>query len=286
MNDAATPAANDPNAQCTLNGSSLFLIDSIASDPQFTHSISVPDGYTNPTLAVPKPSSGELYLHLRDDPAIANTITVPPNAATLSKNTRRRRDGGRTAARTRRAQSAEGESAAIGFTCRDDLWHRGIPMKLSRISRSVFFPALLLISLTASAELRLPKLWSDHGVIQRDRPIHVWGWGDVGARVTRNAARRHWRRRRDGKRDDRLAGTLEPLSSTAAGGRRTLHADCSEANGGDTITRHDLLMGDVWLASGQSNMEMPLSGFPGSAVLKNGAGGDQSGEPSGDPAAA
>jgi hypothetical protein len=97
VNDAATPAPNDPNAQCTLNGSSLFLIDSIASDPQFTHSISVPDGYTNPTLAVPKPSSGELYLHLRDDPTIANTITMPPNAATLSKNTA----GGVTAATPR-----------------------------------------------------------------------------------------------------------------------------------------------------------------------------------------
>jgi hypothetical protein len=47
--------------------------------------VSVPDGYTNPTLAVPRPSSGELYLHLRDDPAIANTITVPPSAATLSR---------------------------------------------------------------------------------------------------------------------------------------------------------------------------------------------------------
>jgi hypothetical protein len=85
VNDASTPAANDPNAECTLNGTSLFLIDSISSDPQFTHSVSVPDGYTNPTLAVPRPSSGELYLHLRDDPALANTITVPPSAATLSK---------------------------------------------------------------------------------------------------------------------------------------------------------------------------------------------------------
>jgi hypothetical protein len=34
---------------------------------------------------VPRPSTGELYLHLRDDPAIANTITVPANAATLSR---------------------------------------------------------------------------------------------------------------------------------------------------------------------------------------------------------
>ena len=87
VNDTATPAANDPTVQCTLNGTSLFLIDSISSDPQFTHSVPVPDGYTNPTLAVPRPTNGELYLHLRDDPAIANTITVPPGAATLSRNT-------------------------------------------------------------------------------------------------------------------------------------------------------------------------------------------------------
>jgi hypothetical protein len=86
VNDTTTPAANDPNAQCTLNGTSLFLIDSISSDPQFTHSVSVPDGYTNPTLSVPRPSSGELYLHLRDDPTIANTITVPSGAGTLTKN--------------------------------------------------------------------------------------------------------------------------------------------------------------------------------------------------------
>jgi hypothetical protein len=85
VNEAKTPEASDPNAQCTLNGTSLFLIDSISSDPQFTHSVSVPDGYTNPTLSVPRPSSGELYLHLRDDPAIPNTITVPANAATLSR---------------------------------------------------------------------------------------------------------------------------------------------------------------------------------------------------------
>jgi hypothetical protein len=87
VNATTTPAANDPNAECTLNGTSLFLIDSIASDPQFTHSVSVPDGYTNSTLSVPRPATGELYLHLRDDPTVANTIVVPPNASTLSRNT-------------------------------------------------------------------------------------------------------------------------------------------------------------------------------------------------------
>ena len=59
-------------------------------------------------------------------------------------------------------------------------------MKLPRFARAVFFPALLLISSNVSslAEVRLPKLWTDHAVIQRDRPIHVWGWADVGERVT------------------------------------------------------------------------------------------------------
>ena len=41
--------------------------------------------------------------------------------------------------------------------------------------------------------------------------------------------------------------------------------------GANTITISDVLIGDVWFASGQSNMEMPLKGFPNSAVLKNGA---------------
>jgi len=78
--ESALIPTNDPNAECVLSGSSLFLIDSIASDAKFTNSTSVPDGYMNPVLAVPKPTGSELYLHLRDDPSVTNTITVPPGA--------------------------------------------------------------------------------------------------------------------------------------------------------------------------------------------------------------
>ncbi len=82
---SATPAPPDPAAQCTLNGNSLFLIDSVSSDPQFTHSITVPDGYTSSTLNVPRPTGGELFLHLRDDPAVANTILLPGSASAASR---------------------------------------------------------------------------------------------------------------------------------------------------------------------------------------------------------
>jgi sialate O-acetylesterase len=140
-------------------------------------------------------------------------------------------------------------------------------MKLSRFPRALLFPALLFFSLAASAELRLPKLWSDHAVIQRDRPIHVWGWGDVGERVTATL-------RGGNGSDETASATTDSLghwnlylpSRPAGGGGYTL-----TVAGTNTITVSDLLMGDVWLASGQSNMELPLNGFPGSAVVKNAA---------------
>lgn len=140
-------------------------------------------------------------------------------------------------------------------------------MTLPQIARTLFLPVLLLLSSTASAEIRLPKLWSDHGVIQRDRPIHVWGWGDVGERVTATL------RGGNGGAGETASATTDSLGHwslylpprPAGGGAYTL-----TVSGTNTITLNDLLMGDVWLASGQSNMEMPLLGFPGSAVLKNG----------------
>jgi sialate O-acetylesterase len=139
-------------------------------------------------------------------------------------------------------------------------------MMLPRVSRALF-PVLLLISLTASAEVRLPKLWSDHAVIQRDRPIHVWGWADVGERVTATL------RGANGGADETASATTDSHghwslylpARSAVGGAYTL-----TIAGSNSITINDLLIGDVWLASGQSNMEMPLLGFPGSAVLKNG----------------
>jgi sialate O-acetylesterase len=144
-------------------------------------------------------------------------------------------------------------------------------MTLPRFARAVFFPTLLLITLTASAELRLPKVWSDHAVVQRDRPIHVWGWADVGDRVTATL-------RNGSGTEESAAGSTDSLGHWSlylaqrpvGGGVYTLTVSEGQM-GGSTILVRDLLMGDVWVASGQSNMEMPLLGFPGSAVLKNSA---------------
>jgi hypothetical protein len=63
--------------QCTLVGSNLFLIDSLASDAQFTTSIPVPMGFVESELSVPRPNGTLLYLKLRDDPSTVNTAVLP-----------------------------------------------------------------------------------------------------------------------------------------------------------------------------------------------------------------
>jgi hypothetical protein len=66
-----------PDEQCQLTGTDLFLIDSVASDAQFTHMVPVPAGFLNSTLSVPRPNGTLLYLKLRDNPSAVNTMVLP-----------------------------------------------------------------------------------------------------------------------------------------------------------------------------------------------------------------
>jgi len=66
-----------PDKPCQLTGNNLYLIDSVASDPQFTHTVPVPTGFLDATLSVPHPGETGLYLKLRDDPSAVSTATLP-----------------------------------------------------------------------------------------------------------------------------------------------------------------------------------------------------------------
>jgi hypothetical protein len=88
LNELKCPAT--PDLACKLSGANLFLIDSIASDRSFDHPVQVPDGFPGYSLPVPHPSSGQLYVKLRDDPSVINpTVLVaqqlPPSPAELAR---------------------------------------------------------------------------------------------------------------------------------------------------------------------------------------------------------
>jgi hypothetical protein len=58
---------SSPDKQCTLSGTNLFLIDSVASDAQFQQAVLVPHGFADSTLSVPRPNGTLLFINLRDD---------------------------------------------------------------------------------------------------------------------------------------------------------------------------------------------------------------------------
>lgn len=63
---------------CKLTGSNLFLVDSVASDPEFKQAVEVPAGFPGRALPVPRPGKSGLYLKLRDDPSVVNVAALVP----------------------------------------------------------------------------------------------------------------------------------------------------------------------------------------------------------------
>jgi hypothetical protein len=72
-----TPGEGKAEEECTLTGDKLFLIDAVSADPDFTSSISVPDGFVEGHLAIPAPKDKTLYIRLRDDPSTVDTAVLP-----------------------------------------------------------------------------------------------------------------------------------------------------------------------------------------------------------------
>jgi len=114
--------------------------------------------------------------------------------------------------------------------------------------------AFALSSLTASPALAVPQLsapYTDHAVLQRGRPLIIEGQAAAGERLTVSLAGHGTPARAD--RTGHWSAQLPPLP---AGGPYELAV--TGANGA-VLKAGDIMVGDVWLCSGQSNMELPLS---------------------------
>lgn len=124
--------------------------------------------------------------------------------------------------------------------------------------RNSFVGSLILTLLigcsSSDAPLRLHALFSDHMVLQRDASVPIWGWAEPGETVTVSPA---WG---DAVEVDASESGRWSVSvrTPDAGGPSTMNVATSDT----TITIQDIVFGEVWVGSGQSNMEMPLSGWP------------------------
>ncbi|MGB7160208.1 MAG: sialate O-acetylesterase [Tepidisphaeraceae bacterium] len=117
------------------------------------------------------------------------------------------------------------------------------------MKRTTSFVALLvvLVASSAFAEIKLPPLFADHMVLQRGMAVPVWGTVSPNQEVTIEVAGRTARATADAQGN--FVAKLPELSS--GGNAVTMTIDA----GGEKLVLNDVLIGDVWLASGQSNME-------------------------------
>jgi sialate O-acetylesterase len=112
-----------------------------------------------------------------------------------------------------------------------------------------FVVSLLALTANCSAAVTLHPLFSDRMVLQREMPVSVWGKADPGEKVQVRFAGQVVDATADA--DGKWTAQLAPMPASAES-REIVVA------GSNTITLQDVVVGDVWLASGQSNMDSPL----------------------------
>jgi sialate O-acetylesterase len=124
-------------------------------------------------------------------------------------------------------------------------------MKFSLALRSLALAGLAICHpCTASADVRLPAIFSDHAVLLSGAEVPVWGWADAGEKV-----------------EVSFAGQTKSATPDTSG-KWTVKLDALKADakpqeltvkGKNTLTVKDVLVGEVWLGSGQSNMAMTVN---------------------------
>ena len=102
----------------------------------------------------------------------------------------------------------------------------------------------------AQANVKLPKVISSHMVLQRDRPLPIWGWADPGEEVAVKLDEATATAKADAHGDWKVV-----LPAVKADGK----AHSMTISGKNKIKLDDILIGDVWIGSGQSNMAMGIA---------------------------
>ncbi|MBI5757214.1 MAG: DUF1080 domain-containing protein [Planctomycetales bacterium] len=130
-------------------------------------------------------------------------------------------------------------------------------MRISLIVRTLAVTALLSSPLCAAERLTLGSLFTDHAVLQRDIAVPVWGRAEPGLKVVVQFAGQAKPATTD--KDGKWSAKLDPLAASAEG--RTLIVKVE--SGSESLSRQDVLVGEVWVCSGQSNMAWTLKASTG-----------------------
>ncbi len=119
------------------------------------------------------------------------------------------------------------------------------------IKRSFLLLIFVLPALISMADVTLPRIFGDNMVLQRNKPINIWGWAAVGEKISVQ-----FHDQGKSAKADKSGKWQVFLSPEPAGGPFQL-----TVKGKNQVQLSNILVGEVWICSGQSNMEMPIAGW-------------------------
>ena len=128
----------------------------------------------------------------------------------------------------------------------------------------LLFLTLVFFGQTTAAQqkLKLPALVSDNMVIQQSTQINIWGWAEKNKTVEIIPS---WTKTRVSVNSDGGGKWKTTIKTPTAGGPYSIHLKSNR----ESITLKNIMVGEVWLASGQSNMEMPIKGYASEPINGN-----------------
>ena len=131
--------------------------------------------------------------------------------------------------------------------------------------KKIIFSLITVLScLSVTAKVTMPKMFGDGMVLQQSSEVRLWGEGRPWAAVKITTS---WDKKTYTTRCNTQGHWQQTIHTPTAGGPYSI-----TFNDGDKMTINDVLIGEVWICSGQSNMEMPMKGFKAQPV--EGAVGD------------
>jgi sialate O-acetylesterase len=128
-------------------------------------------------------------------------------------------------------------------------------------SRLLAILFLFVAQVSLAQDLKLPAIFSDYMVLQQKTNAPVWGWAAPEKTIQVIGS---WNNKTVTAVSDKSGKWMVKLTTPVAGGPYTLMV-----KGDNTITFQNVLIGEVWVCSGQSNMEMPMTGWPNTPVFKS-----------------
>lgn len=122
------------------------------------------------------------------------------------------------------------------------------------------FLLLFVIALALHAELKLPAIFSNNMLLQQNTEVKLWGWADKGQTINISPS---WSKQKYTTKADN-SRKWNVTIPTPVGSYQTYTISISDNK--SNIIFNNVLIGEVWLCSGQSNMEMPMKGFKNQPV--------------------